>query len=72
MQAGLPRQDRFLRVVGVDVAGTSAIAQLRDGVVNLHGLLELGVRRRSILVHVAAGATRPKRGEFPGDDLGVR
>src|SRR5580692_11626325 len=72
VHAGAPRQDGSLRVVGVDVAGTRAVAQFHDRVVDLHRPIEFRMRHRTILVGVAAGAVRPESGEFPGDDLGVR
>lgn len=72
MHAGAPRQDRSLRVVGVDVAGASAVPQFHDRVVNLHGPPELQMRHRTILIGMAAGAIRPESGEFPGDGLGIR
>jgi len=66
------RQDGFLRVVAVDVAGTRAVTKFRGRVVDLNGPLELRMRHRTILIDVATGAIRAERGEFPGDDLGIR
>jgi len=65
-------QDRPLRVVGVDVARARAVSKFGDRVVDLHGVFELRMRHRTILVGMATGAIRAIGRELPGHDLGVR
>ncbi len=72
MHTGLPRLDRSLRAVGVDVAGACTILELHDRVVDLDRPAEFDVRRWSILIRVTAAAIRLHRRESPGDDLRVR